>query len=89
MVQQLNLWNIVDDSVDGIGCPDGKGGNVNNLADGGEINLYLITKEKIKELQFYAPGFYEEQCPGRTGRRVILKLDKILKPIFKKENISK
>jgi len=62
MIQQLNLWNIVDDSVDGIGCPDGKGGNLNNLADGGGIILYLITKEGKISYNFMHQDFMKSSA---------------------------
>ena len=77
-------WNISDDSVDGRGCPPKK--DRSEIADGGTTNLYLITAGEIKKLSFYAPDFYEKQCPGRKGRQAILRIDKLFSDVFSSIN---
>ncbi|MET4542918.1 hypothetical protein ABIE26_000223 [Pedobacter africanus] len=77
-------WSISDDKVDGRGCPPKKDRSV--ILDGGTTNLYLITKGEIKKLSFYAPAFYEEQCPGRKGRQSILRIEKFFSDLFKEES---
>jgi len=79
-------WRINDDSVDGESCPDAKNGYDKNVYDGGGINLYLITKNNIKRLYFYAPQYYEKEvCPGRKGRQAIIKIENLFKTYFKDE----
>lgn len=85
MLMSEQPWNIADDNVDGHGCPI-KGQNSHEISDGGCIKLYLITAKEIKTLAFYAPGFYEEHCPGRKGRKSILKIEKIFNEFFKSKN---
>jgi hypothetical protein len=74
-------WAIKDDGVDGLGCPvvkrvvDGQTIVDNNVVDdGGYLKLYLITKDKIKVLEFFEPYWFEKKCPGREGRIAALKL---------------
>jgi hypothetical protein len=74
-------WNISDDKVDGRGCPPKK--DRSEIDDGGTTNLYLITAGEIKTLSFYAPDFYEKECPGRKGRQSILKIDQLFSELFK------
>ncbi|WP_449439328.1 hypothetical protein [Pedobacter steynii] len=46
---QRNPWQLADDSVDGHACIDSQGNRTGNyIYDGGGINLYLITKNEIK-----------------------------------------
>jgi hypothetical protein len=86
-VTALNPFLIKDDLIDGDGCPPikNKDGSTHNsiVYDGGEVKIYLITKDKIKELNFYAPDFYEKICPGREGRVAILKMVKLFKDKFR------
>lgn len=80
-------WQIRDDKVDGEGCPEKLRITKNsiedlNIYDGGGIKCMLITKDQIKALDFYAPDFYEKQCPGRAGRIAILKISALFDPII-------
>lgn len=86
-VLTLSPFIIKDDLIDGEGCPpikniDGTTQKI-NVYDGGDVKIYLITKDKIKELSFYAPESYEKICPGREGRIVTLKIMKLFKERFK------
>lgn len=81
---KLNLWNITDDTVDGIGCPISNDRDNNGLeTDQNGMRLYLITKTQIKALEFYAPLQAEEICPGRKGRQTILKVEKVFQDYLK------
>lgn len=80
-------WLIRDDKVDGEGCPEKFRLTENsiedlNIYDGGGIQLTMITKGQVKVLDFYAPDFYEKQCPGRAGRSAILKISKLFDPFI-------
>lgn len=72
-------WQLADDSVDGHACVDKDGNRTGSYVyDGGEIYLYLITKNEIKKLDYYAPQFFEKEvCPGRKGRISILKIEQL------------
>lgn len=74
-LSSLHPWQMKDDAKDGLGCPLEKGKDPIQIYDGGGITLFLITKDDIKKLSFYAPGFYEKECPGRKGRQDILKIE--------------
>lgn len=74
-IAKVKPWQLKDDSNDGEGCKiNAKDGKDNNIYDGGGIKLYFITNTEIKVLYFYAPDFYEKQCPGRLGRQGVLKI---------------
>lgn len=73
----LGLWNITDDRIDGIGCAVNKDKNGVLESDQTGIRVYLITKAQVKMLEFYAPRQLEEICPGRKGRQIILKAEKV------------
>jgi len=80
-------WLISDNKVEGEGCPVKLRITKNNIEDlniydGGGIQCMLITKNQIKALDFYAPDFYEKQCPGRAGRIAILKISALFDPII-------
>lgn len=85
----IEPWRIRDDKLDGEGCPEKVRivGNTIiedvNIYDGGAFQLTLITKDQVKTLDFYAPDFYEEQCPGRAGRIAILKISRIFDKYIK------
>lgn len=83
---QLKLWQINDDKVDGEGCKVkvGKDGIWNSVDDGGDTYLFLITKDEIKQLHFYAPDYYDSRCPGRKGRQTVLKLGDVFSEHFKR-----
>lgn len=68
-------WTLLDDEKEGEGCPI-KSKNNQEIYDGGGVNLYLITKEEIKQLYFYAPGFYQKYCK-RKGREAVLKIESL------------
>ena len=78
---ELEIWKVNDDKVDGEGCDVKQ--NQFAISDGGQIYLYLITKDNIKELFFYAPDYYNDKCPGRKGREAILKLNALFNTYFK------
>ncbi|MFD2288646.1 hypothetical protein GJU39_11165 [Pedobacter petrophilus] len=79
-------WQINDDLIDGESCPNAKNGYDKNIYDGGGISLYLVTKNNIKRLYFYAPRYYEKEvCPGRKGRQAILEIENLFKTHFKDE----
>lgn len=84
MLMEEKPWQIPDDKVDGYGCPPGKNGS--EIFDGGTTKLYLITSKEIKTLSFYAPDFYEKECPGRKGRQSILRIDRLLGDLFSMNN---
>lgn len=81
-IQNLTPWNINDDSVEGEGCPPNEKGEKYEIYDGGGILLFLITKNEIKRLYFYAPQDYNERCPGKKGRETILDVEKIFNKYF-------
>ncbi|WP_214225116.1 hypothetical protein [Pedobacter sp. B4-66] len=72
-------WQLADDSADGHACVDKDGNRTGNYVyDGGGVYLYLITKNEIKKLDYYAPQFFEKEvCPGRKGRISILKIEQL------------
>lgn len=76
------LWTISDDKTDGHGCPVVKGKFNSEIYDGGTLMFKLITKDAIKDLSFYSPNFYDEQCPGREGRIFILKVNSLFETYF-------
>lgn len=76
-VLSTNPWDIVDDKVDGEGCPVAEDQKFYRIHDAGGHNLALITKNATKQLNFYAPYFYEKQCPGRKGRVAIIKITRL------------
>lgn len=78
----LNPWQMKDDATDGYACPIPATGSYSTIFDGGHVKLSLITKNEIKELSFYAPDFYEKECPGRTGRININKIEKYFSVYF-------
>ncbi len=78
---KLKMWDVNDDKIDGEGCDVKQNGFA--ISDGGQIYLHLITKDKIKELFFYAPDYYNEKCPGRKGRKAILELSNLFTIYFK------
>lgn len=84
MLMNEKPWEIADDKVDGYGCPPEKNGS--EIFDGGTIKLYLITSKEIKTLSFYAPDYYEKECPGRKGRQSILRIDRLLGDLFSMNN---
>lgn len=76
-------WQISDDTVDGEGCPI-IGDRKYSIFDGVTMKLFLITNNNIKQLRFYAPDFYNEKCPGRSGRLNILKIEQMFKEYFER-----
>lgn len=82
----LQPWHINDDKVNGAGCPIEKDSLQRQIRDASFIKLHLITKKRIKELSFYAPEYYENEiCPGRKGRQIIIKIEKLFKTYCKDE----
>jgi hypothetical protein len=87
-LMEYHPWEIKDDKVEGEGCinkPDLNDNSVEdtNIYDGGGIQLSLITKDRIKVLDFYAPGFYEAQCPARVGRKAVLAIAELFEKYIK------
>lgn len=83
LVAKLNPWKLDDDIQNGYGCPINKNGGNKEISDGGGISLDLITKNKIKHLHFYAPQYYEKQCPGRLDRQIAIKIELLFSKYFK------
>jgi len=82
-IVSLKPWNINDDKVDGVGCPIIQGRFRGSISDGLSFVLDLITKKEMLSFEFYAPDYYEMKvCPGRDGRKSILKIDKLFKHSF-------
>lgn len=81
-VAKLKLWSVKDDAVEGRGCPIDRKQGFLEIDDAGGTYVLLITKSVIKPLNFYAPEEYETFCPGRKGRRTILKLADIFRKNF-------
>ena len=81
-VSKQDIWTIKDDLQDGgEGCPKIKNGQ--DISDGGGITFQLITKQEIRKLHFYAPAFYEKQCPGRKGRKAAINIEMLFSRYFK------
>ncbi|WP_028298861.1 hypothetical protein [Olivibacter sitiensis] len=81
-------WALRDDGQDGAGCPpfpetENKGGSW--ITDGPTFRLQLITKGSIRNLEFYLPAFFEEQCPGREGRKRFMAINDLLLDFFGRE----
>ncbi|MCX2573885.1 hypothetical protein [Pedobacter sandarakinus] len=47
------------------------------IMDGGHSIMHLITKTEIKTLVYYAPYYYEEQCPGNKNRQGITGIERL------------
>jgi hypothetical protein len=86
-VAALKPWTLKDDSTEGEGCPAAPHKNTEReypaISDGGGISLALITNESIKFLDFYAPDYYEQNCPGRPDRIAINRISKLFRSNFK------
>lgn len=76
-VNAINPWDIKDDTIEGEGCPD------RYVYHQPGISLYLITKEKILKLRFYAPQHFQKVCKKRAGRQSIIRLEKLFNHYFK------
>ncbi|WP_156166648.1 hypothetical protein [Pedobacter sp. BMA] len=70
-ITKMQLWRMQDDR-DYPACSEGS--TFATVTDGGYIIIHLITRDKIKTLFYYAPEFYEEQCPGNEHRKNALNL---------------
>jgi hypothetical protein len=81
-ISRERIWEIKDDKMDGKGCPIIPGKENVSLFDGGGPIFRLLTKEGSKELEFYAPNFFEEYCPGRKGRISAVRVEKLFKDYF-------
>jgi len=53
------------------------------ISDGGGIRLSLITNTGMRFLYFYAPEYFEKNCPGRPGRIAINQISKLFQSNFK------
>lgn len=73
---QLKPWQIKDDADEGGGCPVEKGKTHDDIFDAGGVIIHLITRNNIKKIYFYAPEFYQKECP-RKGRRDVLELQRL------------
>lgn len=86
-VNAFKPWALKDDSTEGEGCPAAAHKNTDAgypvISDGGGISLALITNKEIRFLEFYAPDYYEEHCPGRPGRIAINSISKLFQSNFK------
>lgn len=92
-VSALKPWQLKDDSMEGDRCPAAPHTSAERAApvvfDGDGIQLYLITKAEIKMLDFDAPQFYEESCPGRPSRIAINKMAALFKAHFLPEKTKR
>ena len=85
-LRALRPWSLTDDAVNGEGCPvvtaraNEKGHALPEnqvIYDGGGLRIYLITKDTIKVLNYYAPDFYIKICPGRKDREAAMEISSI------------
>lgn len=81
-LRKVDVWKIKDDKVEGAGCPIIPGKPTPQIYDAGGPIFKLITKSAIRELTFYAPSYFEKECPGRAGRIAALKTEKIFIDYF-------
>lgn len=80
-ITKLKPWQIKDDVAEGIGCPVVKGKARAEIFDADGITVHLMTKKQIKTLYFYAPEFYQRECP-RKGRKEVLELQSLFLSYF-------
>ncbi|MBC8985995.1 hypothetical protein H9X96_09410 [Pedobacter sp. N36a] len=92
-ISSLQPWQLKDDAMEGDRCPAAPHTKAERGApvvyDGAGIQLYLITKAEIKILDFDAPQFYEESCPGRPSRIAINKMATLFKAHFLPETTKR
>lgn len=82
-IAEWQPWLLRDDKVYGAGCPPKNDGSRGPwLTDGSTYVLQLITKEEIKQLQYYLPAYFEAQCPGWEGRKGFLAINELLLDFF-------
>jgi hypothetical protein len=82
-LSEQSIWTIRDDLLDGDGCPSiGDEKQPAYISHGGGPFFKLITKDKIKNLVFRAPKYFEQYCPGRKGRIAAIKIDNIFRTYF-------
>lgn len=71
-VSKLEPWKIKYDIPD---WPIDKDGNKVQIYDGGYITFFLITKDNIKKVSYYAAHSYEKLMPGNKDRQKIIKMN--------------
>jgi hypothetical protein len=88
LLAKQSPWQIKDDAYyGGLGCTVAERKMAkpkNEFTDGGGMALDLITKNEIKWLYFDNPWYFESKdgCPGREGRKLALKIEKLFKIYF-------
>ncbi|KQR69862.1 hypothetical protein ASF92_14270 [Pedobacter sp. Leaf176] len=73
-ISKYKPWQMVDDKAYAT-CPPGT--NYAVVLDDGYKIMHLVTKKEIKTLIYYAPEYYEEQCPGNKNRQAIISINSI------------
>ncbi|WP_421944578.1 hypothetical protein [Pedobacter sp.] len=75
-ISKFKPWQLLDDKS----YPE-----CSNIAiDAGYSIMHLITKKEIKTLIYYAPYYYEEQCPGNKNRQGIVGIERLFEKNFPK-----
>jgi len=83
-----SLWNffqtrevpkIIGDNGENYCIGDKK--NNCNINDGATWRLILLTKNKVIDLSFYEPEYYENCCPGNADRELFLQAVNKIKAI--------
>lgn len=97
-LMKLNPWKMADDNTYGESCPTvkkvttDKEGNtvIEERAGPYDLHTYffdLLTKENTKRLRYYAPEVLEKACPGKQGRKQVIKIKKLLLKAFGKKSV--
>lgn len=76
---RLNTWKIVEDNSP-VYCKNEK--KVSSPIHCGDLMLQLITKDKIKLLNFNCPWVEEERCPGNFNRKGAIGVDALFRKHF-------
>ena len=76
---KLNTWKIIEDNSP-VYCKNEK--NVPSVTHCRDLIIQLITKDKIKLLNFNCPWIDEERCPGNFNRKGAIGLDALFRKYF-------
>ena len=83
-IQTNEAWKIKGDDGKDF-CSGDKKSNC-NINDGVTWRLFILTKDKITDPSYYEPVFFEECCPGNTGRKLFIEtVNKIKNVVHIKE----
>jgi hypothetical protein len=75
-ISKFKTWELVDDKSYPV-CPANS--NYAVVLDDGYNIMHLITKKEIKTLVYYAPEYYEEQCPHNKNRQGIIGIERLFR----------